>query len=59
MRKPLMVRPVLPRFVHPGVGAGNAWVWFESSAGDAWTLNLYACDAAGALFSDPDTGNPY
>ena len=58
---PLTPTPAVndPRAVHPGVGPGNAWVWFESSAGDTWTLNVYACDAAGVLFSDPDTGNAY
>jgi prepilin-type N-terminal cleavage/methylation domain-containing protein len=48
-----------PTFVAAAPGVGGAWVWFESSPGDAWTLNLYAVDENGNLFSDPDTGNPY
>jgi hypothetical protein len=31
----------------------------ECSPGDAWTLNLYAVDEDGNLYSDPDTGTPY
>jgi general secretion pathway protein G len=48
-----------PSAVAAAVGVGGAWVWFEASPGDAWTLNVYAVDENGALFSDPDTGNPY
>jgi prepilin-type N-terminal cleavage/methylation domain-containing protein len=65
----LQAAPLNPLTADPGVNdptgvagapaAGGAWVWFESSAGDAWTLNVYAVDENGALFSDPDTGNPY
>ena len=38
---------------------GGAWLWMESSPGDAWTFNLYAVDENGNLFSDPETGQPY
>ena len=48
-----------PSAVAADVGVGGAWVWFEASPADAWTLNVYACDEDGALFSDPDTGTPY
>ena len=48
-----------PTAVAAAVAPGGAWVWMESSAGDSWTLNVYAVDETGALFSDPDTGNPY
>jgi prepilin-type N-terminal cleavage/methylation domain-containing protein len=65
----LQSAPLNPLTPNPGVndpsavgvapGPGGAWVWFEASPGDAWTLNVYACDEDGNLFSDPDTGNPY
>jgi hypothetical protein len=48
-----------PTAVAAAPAAGGAWLWFESSAGDAWTLNVYAVDENGNLFADPDTGNPY
>jgi prepilin-type N-terminal cleavage/methylation domain-containing protein len=48
-----------PSAVAAAAAVGGAWLWFESSAGDAWTLNVYAVDEAGNLFADPDTGNPY
>ncbi len=38
--------------------AGSGWVWAESTAGDAWTLNMYAVDIAGAMFTDLG-GVPY
>ncbi|MHC4141183.1 MAG: hypothetical protein ACYSUF_04620, partial [Planctomycetota bacterium] len=31
-----------PSAVNAAAGVGGAWIWFESSAGDAWTLNIYA-----------------
>jgi prepilin-type N-terminal cleavage/methylation domain-containing protein len=65
----LQAAPLNPLTADPGVNdptgvaaapaPGGAWVWFESSAGDAWTLNVYAVDQDGNLFADPDTGNPY
>ena len=65
----LQSAPLNPLTANPGVNdpsavaaapaPGGAWVWFESSPGDAWTLNVYAVDEVGGLFSDPDTGNPY
>jgi len=48
-----------PSGVAAAPGVGGAWLWMESSPGDAWTLNVYAVDVNGALFSDPDTGNPF
>jgi len=48
-----------PSGVAAAAAAGGAWLWFESSAGDTWTLNIYAVDELGNLFADPDTGNPY
>ncbi len=48
-----------PSGVGAGVGAGGAWVWMEAVPGDTWTLNVYAVDEDGLLFSDPDTGRPY
>jgi general secretion pathway protein G len=58
---PLTANPAVndPSGVAAAPAAGGAWLWMESSAGDAWTLNVYAVDENGALFSDPDTGNPY
>jgi prepilin-type N-terminal cleavage/methylation domain-containing protein len=48
-----------PSAVAAAAAPGGAWIWFESSAGDPWTLNIYAVDELGNLFADPDTGNPY
>ncbi len=36
--------------------AGIGWVWAEASAGDTWTLNIYAIDEDGAWF-DGDGDN--
>jgi general secretion pathway protein G len=65
----LQAEPINPLTANPAVNSpsgvaaapavGGAWLWMESSPGDAWTLNVYAVDENGALFSDPDTGNPY
>ena len=44
--------------VGAAAAAGTGWVWAESSPGDAWTLNLYAVDVAGALFADTG-GEPW
>jgi prepilin-type N-terminal cleavage/methylation domain-containing protein len=48
-----------PTGVAVAPAVGGAWLWFESSPGDTWTLNVYAVDELGNLFADPDTGNPY
>ena len=48
-----------PTAVAAAAAVGGAWLWMESTPGDTWTLNVYAVDENGALFSDPDTGNPY
>jgi prepilin-type N-terminal cleavage/methylation domain-containing protein len=48
-----------PSGVAAGPAFGGAWVWMEAVAGQAWTLNVYAVDENGVMFSDPDTGNPY
>jgi general secretion pathway protein G len=48
-----------PTAVAAAVAVGGAWVWAESSPGDAWTLNIYGVDENGNLFSDPDTGVAY
>jgi type II secretion system protein G len=65
----LQTAPINPFTPNPGVNdptavaaapaVGGAWVWCESPPGDNWTLNVYAVDENGALFSDPDTGTPY
>jgi type II secretory pathway pseudopilin PulG len=65
----LQAEPINPLTATPAVNdpsgvaaapiAGGAWLWMESSPGDTWTLNVYAVDELGGLFSDPDTGNPY
>ena len=39
--------------------AGVGWVWMEAAAGDPWTLNVYAVDLAGLLFTDPVSGDPW
>ncbi len=39
--------------------AAIGWVWMEASAGDAWTLNVYAVDTAGDMFLDPVSGDPW
>ncbi|MHC4422461.1 MAG: type II secretion system protein, partial [Planctomycetota bacterium] len=41
----------------PRQGAG--WIWGRAVLGDPRTLNIYAVDEDGKLFSDPDTGQPY
>ncbi len=38
----------------PGLG----WVWAEASAGDTWTLNLYAVDANGGWYDGDGNGYP-
>jgi type II secretion system protein G len=48
-----------PSGVAAAPAVGGAWLWMESSPGDAWTLNVYAVDKNGGLFTDPDTGEPY
>jgi general secretion pathway protein G len=48
-----------PSAVSAAPAVGGAWVWFESSPGDSWTLMVYAVDENGNLFTDPDTGVPY
>jgi general secretion pathway protein G len=48
-----------PTAVAAAAAVGGAWVWAESTPGETWTLNLYAVDQDGNMFSDPDTGNPY
>ncbi len=40
----------------PAVAFG--WVWAEASAGDTWTLNLYAIDADGLWFDGDGDGSP-
>jgi hypothetical protein len=65
----LQAEPINPLTPNPGVNdptavaaaatVGGAWVWAESSPGDAWTLNVYAVDEYGDLYSDPDTERPY
>ncbi len=42
-----------------GPGAGTGWVWMEATAGDQWTLNVYAVDLTDALFSDIVSGDPW
>jgi prepilin-type N-terminal cleavage/methylation domain-containing protein len=39
-------------------GAGTGWVWAEASAGDPWTLNVYAVDENGAWFDGDGDGTP-
>ncbi|MHC4220619.1 MAG: hypothetical protein ACYSU7_19450 [Planctomycetota bacterium] len=58
---PLTPNPAVndPSGVAAAPAVGGAWLWMESSPGDAWTLNLYAVDEDGNLFSDPYTGHPY
>jgi len=58
---PLTANPAVnnPSGVAAAPAVGGAWLWMESSPGDTWTLNVYAVDVDGALFSDPDTNNPY
>ncbi|MHC4141284.1 MAG: type II secretion system protein [Planctomycetota bacterium] len=48
-----------PSAVNAAPAVGGAWLWFEASAGDPWTLMVYAVDENGNLFTDPDTGKPY
>jgi general secretion pathway protein G len=48
-----------PSAVSAAPAVGGAWLWFEASAGDPWTLMVYAVDENGNLFTDPDTGKPY
>ena len=45
--------------VAAAAGAGVGWVWFEASAGDAWTLNVYAVGLDDLLFTDPVSGDPW
>ncbi len=40
----------------PTEGAG--WVWAETSAGDPWTLNVYAIDENGNFFDWDNDGLP-
>ena len=58
---PLTPNPAVndPSGVAASPAVGGAWLWMECSPGDAWTLNLYAVDEDGNLYSDPDTGTPY
>jgi hypothetical protein len=65
----LQAEPINPHTPFPGgnnptavaaaAAANGAWVWAESNPGDRWTLNIYAIDEDGSLYSDPDTGQPY
>ncbi len=48
-----------PSGVAAAPAVGGAWLWMESSPGDPLTLNMYAVDEDGNLYSDPDTGQPY
>ncbi len=45
--------------VGAAAAAGLGWVWMEATAGDPWTLNVYAVDLTGALFTDPVSGDPW
>ncbi len=45
--------------VGAAAAVGTGWVWMEGSAGDPWTLNVYAVDLTGALFTDPVSGDPW
>lgn len=38
--------------------ADTGWVWAEASAGDAWTLNIYAVDENDGWFDGDGDGNP-
>jgi len=40
----------------PAMGTG--WVWAETSAGDPWTLNVYAVDERGNLYDGDQDGSP-
>ncbi len=44
--------------VGPAPLAGVGWTW-QMIGADAWTLNVYAVDLTGALFSDPVSGDPW
>ncbi|MHC5047347.1 MAG: hypothetical protein ACYTGY_12435 [Planctomycetota bacterium] len=48
-----------PTAVAVAAAVNGAWVWAESDPDDSSTLNLYAVDEDGNLYSDPDTGRPY
>ena len=39
--------------------AGTGWVWATDASGDPWTLNVYAVDLVGGLFSDPVSGDAW
>ncbi len=41
-----------------GPGAGFGWIWAEATAGDSWTLNIYALDENGAWFDGDGDGLP-
>ena len=41
----------------PAMGTG--WVWATDASGQPWTLNVYAVDLEGLLFSDPVSGDPW
>ena len=43
-------------YAAPGLGIG--WVWAEFSAGDSWTLNLYAVDENGGWYDGDGDGFP-
>ena len=45
-------------FVGAGPATGIGWVWAESSAGEPWTLNLYAVDGNGGWFDGNGDGKP-
>ena len=38
--------------------AGRGWVWAEASAGDPWTLNIYAVDENDTWFDGDGDGVP-
>ncbi len=44
--------------VTTGPGAGFGWIWAEVSAGDSWTLNLYAMDENDTWFDGDGDGTP-
>ena len=44
--------------VTTGPGANFGWIWAEASAGDSWTLNLYAMDENDTWFDGDGDGTP-
>ena len=44
--------------VGAGPAAGTGWIWAEASAGDPWTLNVYAVDENAAWFDGDGDGSP-